>query len=190
MPKNVLITPASGLVQFYDDTNNVDATIQLDNANVLNITGNVAIGDLAANVYIGDGVNTVDVIFEQNGAVRALAGKTLTLGQATSNISFAANVISGANIAGNIIGGNIQSLGVISSTGNITVGTVSYPNSFGTAGQFLTSYGNGQLYWSTSGGSVSGSLTVFLRVGSMTVSVIAGYLTVGTRTGNIDVSVT
>lgn len=93
------------------------------------------------------------------------------------------------SVTGNVTGANIIATSSISSIGNITVGNVSYPNSFGTAGQFLTSYGNGQLYWSTSGGSVSGTLNIFLRSGAMTVSVIAGYLTVGTRTGNISVSV-
>jgi hypothetical protein len=108
MAKDVLITPASGLIQFYDADGNVDATIQLDDANVLNISGTVSLGDLAADVYIGDGVNEVDIIFEQNGAVRALAGKTLTLGQANSNISFAGNITSGANIAGNVTAGNLS----------------------------------------------------------------------------------
>jgi hypothetical protein len=116
MAKDVLITPASGLIQFKDAGNNVDATIQLDDANVLNISGTISLGDLAANVYIGDGVNSVDIIFEQNGAVRALAGKTLTLGQANSNISFAGNITSGANITGNVTAGNLITLGAV--TGN------------------------------------------------------------------------
>lgn len=121
MPKNVLITPGSGLVQFYDDGGNVDATIQLNDSNVLNITGTVSLGDLAANVYIGDGVNVVDIIFEQNGAVRALAGKTLTLGQSNSFISLAANITSGANITGNInTSGNISANYVL---GNIYFAT-------------------------------------------------------------------
>lgn len=202
MPKNVLITPASGLVQFYDDTNNVDATIQLDNANVLNITGNVAIGDLAANVYIGDGVNTVDVIFEQNGAIRALAGKTLTLGQSTSNISFAANITSGANITGNVVGGNLRTTGLVSATGNVTggniisqgtlttvgkptFGAITLPNTDGSTGQTLTTYGNGVVYWSTSGGSVSGTFNVFTRAGSIAISVISGFFDVTLRSGSV-----
>lgn len=119
MSRDVLITPALGLVQFKDAGGLVDATIQLDNANVLNITGSVTLGDLAANVYIGDGVNSVDIIFEQNGAVRALAGKTLTLGQANSNISLAGNIISGANIAGNVTAGNITSNGDLTVSGNL-----------------------------------------------------------------------
>lgn len=94
------------------------------------------------------------------------------------------------SVTGNVTGGNIQTSGAISATGNITLGTVTYPNVFGTSGQFLTSYGNGQLYWSTGGGSVSGSFSVYTRTGSFLVSVIAGAFTVTTRTGTITVPVT
>ena len=135
MAKDVLITPASGLIQFYDADGNVDATIQLDDANVLNISGTVSLGDLAADVYIGDGVNEVDIVFEQNGIIYALAGKTLTLGQANSNISFAGNITSGANITGNVTGGNLITSGLITATGNITGGNIA------TAGQ-ITATGN------------------------------------------------
>ena len=76
------------------------ANIQLDGSNVLNITGNLSLGDTAANVFIGDGTSVVDVIFEQNGAIRALSSKTLTLGQSDSLISFAANISGNLNIAG------------------------------------------------------------------------------------------
>jgi cytoskeletal protein CcmA (bactofilin family) len=120
MAKDVLITPGLGLIQFKDADGNVDATIQLDDANVLNISGTVSLGDLAADVYIGDGVNEVDIVFEQNGAVRALAGKTLTLGQANSFISLAANITSGANITGNVNVGNLTTAGQLSATGDIT----------------------------------------------------------------------
>jgi hypothetical protein len=155
MSKDVLITPASGLIQFKDAGGNVDATIQLDDANVLNITGTISLGDLAANVYIGDGVNTVDIIFEQNGAVRALAGKTLTLGQANSNISFAGNITSGANITGNVTGGNLITGGLITATGNIT-GT----NIRAIGGSFFGD-GSGLTGISTTGGYFNSTLTAF-----------------------------
>ena len=38
------------------------------------------------------------IIFEQNGAIRALSGKTLTLGQSDSSISIAAPISSAQNI--------------------------------------------------------------------------------------------
>ena len=92
MPKNVIITPASGLIDFKDDAGNIDAFIQLDgsgNLNISNTGGNLSLGNTATDVYIGDGTNSVDIIFEQNGDIRALAGKTLTLGQSDSNIAVA-----------------------------------------------------------------------------------------------------
>jgi len=36
MPKNVVITPLSGLVDFYDAASNLDAKIQIDDAGSLN----------------------------------------------------------------------------------------------------------------------------------------------------------
>jgi hypothetical protein len=40
-------------------------------------------------LYIGDGTNSVDIIFEQSGKVRALTNKTLTLGQSDSYVTTA-----------------------------------------------------------------------------------------------------
>ena len=92
MAKDVIITPASGLVNFKDTSGNSDATIQLDDLGNLNITnpgGSLSIGESASNLYIGDGTNSVDIIFEQSGKVRALTNKTLTLGQSDSYVTTA-----------------------------------------------------------------------------------------------------
>lgn len=95
MPKDVLITPGSGLIDFKDTGGASDATIQLNDSGDLiisNPAGNISLGNTAAHVYIGDGTSSVDIIFEQNGAVRALANKTLTLGQSNSYITAASPV--------------------------------------------------------------------------------------------------
>jgi hypothetical protein len=92
MAKDVIITPASGLVDFKDTLGVSDATIQLDdlgNLNISNPGGELSIGDGGGNLYIGDGLASVDIIFEQNGSVRALTGKTLTLGQSDSFVTTA-----------------------------------------------------------------------------------------------------
>ncbi len=89
MPKNVIITPATGLVEFKGASGNTDATIQLDDSGNLNLTspnGDISIGDTTSDILIGDGVTSVDIIFEQNGAVRALTGKTLTIGQSDATV--------------------------------------------------------------------------------------------------------
>jgi len=93
MPRDVIITPASGLVDFKDDAGNIDAKVQIDTVGNLSITnsgGNLSIGDSSATVYIGDGVSGTDIVFEQSGAIRALSGKTLTLGASGSLVSIAA----------------------------------------------------------------------------------------------------
>lgn len=95
MPKDVIITPASGLIDFKDIGGASDATIQLDDSGNLNITnagGTLSIGNTAANVYIGDGTNSVDIIFEQSGKIRALTNKTLTLGQSDSFVNIASPI--------------------------------------------------------------------------------------------------
>lgn len=89
MSDDVLITPASRKIELKDNSGNVDGKIELDANGNLNITspgGDIGIGDPTADVYIGDGTNNVDVVFEQNGEIRALTGRTLTLGQSDSNV--------------------------------------------------------------------------------------------------------
>lgn len=90
MADNVLITPASRKIDFYDASNNVDATIELNSSGDLVITnpgGDISLGDTTADVYIGDGTNNIDIVFEQNGEIRGLTGVTLTLGQTDSTVA-------------------------------------------------------------------------------------------------------
>jgi len=129
MTKNVIITPASGLVGFYDLSGNIKANIELDNNNNLTITGNVKIGDLGADILVGDGVSPVNVVFEQGGSIFGLAGKTLTLGQANSFVTVGTSL----SVTGNITGGNLITAGAVTGNGraltslnatNINTGTV------------------------------------------------------------------
>ena len=93
MSDDVLITPASRKIEFKDNSGNIDGKIELDSNGNLNITspgGDIGLGDATADVFIGDGTNNVDIVFEQNGEIRGLAGKTLTLGQSDSNVDVAA----------------------------------------------------------------------------------------------------
>ena len=93
MSDDVLITPASRKIEFKDSAGNVDGKIELDSNGNLNITspgGDIGIGDTTADVFIGDGTNNVDIVFEQNGEIRGLTGRTLTLGQSDSNVTVTA----------------------------------------------------------------------------------------------------
>jgi hypothetical protein len=93
MAQDVIITPASGEINFKDSGTSV-ALIDIDGSNNLSITnpgGNLSIGDTASDVYIGDGTNNVDLIFEQNGSIRGTGSQTITLGQSGDTISVAAS---------------------------------------------------------------------------------------------------
>lgn len=92
MSDDVLITPASRKIEFKDNSGNVDGKIELDANGNLNITspgGDIGLGDPTADIFIGDGTNNVDIVFEQNGEIRGLTGRTLTLGQSDSDVAIA-----------------------------------------------------------------------------------------------------
>jgi hypothetical protein len=79
----------------------VDDSISINTAG----TGSINIGDAGGDIFIGDGSTQSDLVFEQNGAIRALANKTLTLGQSDSNVVIAAQnfTISGdSDISGEV----------------------------------------------------------------------------------------
>lgn len=85
MPRDVIITPASGLIDFQDGT--TKAQIQTDangNLSITNTGGNLSVGNTASDVYIGDGVNNVNMIFERAGSILPSSGQTLTIGSSTS----------------------------------------------------------------------------------------------------------
>jgi adhesin HecA-like repeat protein len=115
MPRDVIITPASGLVDFKDDAGNIDAKVQIDtvgNLTISNSGGNLTIGDSSATVYIGDGINSTDIVFEQNGSVRAVSGKTLTLGASGSLITVA---------SATSMTSTVSTTGLLTAAGGITV---------------------------------------------------------------------
>ena len=60
-----------------------------DDLVISNAVGDVLFGDADSDIYIGDGVNSVDILFEQNGAIRAETGSsvTLTLGSSDTTLN-------------------------------------------------------------------------------------------------------
>lgn len=116
MPQDVIITPATGNVDFKAGANVTVAQLSLSQSNVFSILGNLSIGDATANVFIGDGVATVDIIFEQSGSIRALAGKTITLGQSNSSIAVSPTLtVNTSNVATAIANGGANGVGNIGS---------------------------------------------------------------------------
>ena len=103
---DIIITPASGLIDFQNVSGISSATIQLDGSGNLNIgasAGDIQIGDTTSDVYIGNGVDNVDIVFEQDGEIRGLTGKTITLGQSDSFIAFGGNITGVTTFIGNIV---------------------------------------------------------------------------------------
>lgn len=125
---DVLITPASGKIEFFDASDNIDAKIELDASGNLSITnpgGDISIGDTTADIFIGDGVNNVDIVFEQNGEIRGLTGVTLTLGAADSFVQVATSL----TVTGNLFV-DTNTLYVDAVNNAVGVGT-STPNTYG-----------------------------------------------------------
>lgn len=140
MPKDVIITPANSYMEFRDTNSNVDAMIYLDNSrnlNIFNPNGSLTLGNTAANVFIGDGTSVVDIVFEQNGSVRALTGKTLTLGQSDSSVAFAGNVTNGFRVTSGNVGigtttpaASLQVVGgaIMPAVGNTATAGIQFPS--------------------------------------------------------------
>ena len=135
MPKDIVITPDTALIDFKSAAGVSTATIQLDDSSNLNITapgGNVVIGNTNTDVYVGDGTNNIDLIFEQDGEIRGLTGRTITFGQADSYVAYA------APITGNVVyaaGGADSSKNITLRGSSATNGTLSWE---GSAGQLFS----------------------------------------------------
>jgi len=117
---DVIITPASGLIDFQNTSGISSATIQLDGNGNLTINaaaGNIEIGDTASDIFIGDGVANVDIVFEEDGEIRGLTGKTITLGQSDSFIAFAGDITGDVDFTGGL---NVT--GVSTFQGNVYLG--------------------------------------------------------------------
>ena len=90
MAKDVIITPADGDIQFKNSSGTETGKIEQsgDDLVISNAVGDVLIGDGSSDVYIGDGTNNVDIIFEQDGAIKGetAAGVTLTIGSSDTTL--------------------------------------------------------------------------------------------------------
>ena len=121
MSDDVLITPASRKIEFKDSGGTVDAKIETDASGNLTITnpgGDISLGDTTADVIIGDGVNSVDLVMEVDGEIRGTSGVTITLGASGSNISMGTDLgLNSNDITGT---GNVNITGGITVTGNVT----------------------------------------------------------------------
>ena len=119
MASDVLITPASGLIQFSSSAGSGSGQIKVDGDDLVisNVLGDVLLGDGASDVFIGNGTDNVDIVFEQNGEIRDDAsGKSITLGSKTTNI-----LISGSNTIAMQKGGGNVGIGKTAATTTLEV---------------------------------------------------------------------
>ena len=103
MARDVIITPASGLIDFQGSVGVSSATIELDtsgNLNIANPGGDLTLGDTSRDIFIGNGVDNVDIVFEQDGEIRGLTNKTVSLGQTDSYIKIAGGLKDSNNQVG------------------------------------------------------------------------------------------
>jgi hypothetical protein len=158
----------------------------------LSVTGNVVPG----------GINTDNYRYA-NGTPVSFSG---TYGNANVSDYLAsgtntANIVTTGNIQGNVLktsgsSGNITGVdyiyantvvanATVQSTGRITAGAVSYANTDGTAGQVLTTYGNGITYFASTGSTYGDANvnTLLAAWGSNTLST-TGNVTAGNFVGN------
>jgi len=187
MPKNIVITPDTALIDFKNAVGVTTATIQLDDVGNLNVAapgGNLVLGNPNTDLYVGDGANSVDIIFEQDGEIRGLTGRTITFGQADSYVAFGAPVF----------GNTVYAAGGVDSSKNITLrgssttnGTLSWEGSEGQLFSITNNLTSGSIY---SVNDVSGIPALDINAdGTVNISPFYGNVGVGTETPTAKVDV-
>jgi len=187
MPKNIIITPDTALIDFKNAVGVTTATIQLDDVGNLNVAapgGNVVLGNTNTDVYVGDGTNNIDLIFEQDGEIRGLTGRTITFGQSDSYVSF------GAPVFGNTVyaaGGTDSSKNITLRGSSATNGTLSWEGSEGQLFSITNNLTSGSIY---SVNDVSGIPALDINAdGTVNISPFYGNVGVGTETPTAKVDV-
>ena len=146
MAQDVIITPASGKIEFLDSSDNVDARINLSVDGNLEITspgGDISLGDTTADLFIGDGTNNVDIIFEQDGEIRALTNKTLTIGSDSSNVDIKGASITFTGADSGVFSGNVTATTFIGAlTGNASTATTATSATTATTATNVTASAN------------------------------------------------
>lgn len=96
MAKDVRIVPADGTIIFNNAAGSGSGKLELSGDDLVfsNAVGDVLFGDTDSDVYIGDGVSNVDVVFEQNGSIRGEDGSsvTLTLGSPDTTLELTGSI--------------------------------------------------------------------------------------------------
>lgn len=96
MAKDVRIVPGDGTIIFNNAAGTGSGKLELSGDDLVfsNAVGDVLFGDTDSDVYIGDGVSNVDIVFEQNGSIRGEDGSsvTLTLGSPDTTLELTGSI--------------------------------------------------------------------------------------------------
>ena len=162
----------TGLPASYGNANVSDFLANGFGSNTITTTGNVTAGNLsttgiltaAGNVDIGGNINMAGRVFDTTGVFQINSAGNIVL-VPTSSVQIYGNT--------NIIGGQL------------TADAVTYANADGTAGQVLTTYGNGITYFSTAGGGTPGGADTQLQFNNAGAFAGNAAMTFNVATGNI-----
>ena len=119
MAKDILITPLDGDIVFNNTAGTGSGAITQDGDNLVisNALGDVLLGDGDADIYIGDGTNNVDIVFEQSGTIKAedgSSGVTLTIGSSDTTFALGSPISSDLTVGVNDTGHDVTFFGATS----------------------------------------------------------------------------
>ena len=91
-------------IQFTNAAGTNTGKIESDGDNLVlsNAVGDILLGDGASDIYIGNGTDVVDVLFEVSGSLSAESNATLTLGGAGGVLDLGSAISSAATILGDL----------------------------------------------------------------------------------------
>ena len=104
MADTVKITPASRKVEFFNpDSASAKATISIDSGGAGDLTisaaGNINIGDISTDIYVGNGSDNVDIVYTADGEIRTEgAGVNLSLVSAENMTITTPNLLIGGKV--------------------------------------------------------------------------------------------
>lgn len=163
MAKDVRIIPADGDIQFYNTAASASGKIQQVNDDLVisNAVGDILFGDTNSDVYIGDGISNVDIIFEQDGEIRGEVGSnvTLTLGSTDTTLHLTGSTLALQKDGGNVGIGTTSPGAKLDVSGSVKFQMYGQGDYTGTPAYNLQVDSSGNVIESALGGTVANATT-------------------------------